>query len=130
MSWLEVFVDNGMKREECGWLFDMIQSCTLRILDQLDLTELGKLQYGLRCYLEKCKANPPHLSKCTNRSCFTFTCFENGNRWNPEMGKKDKRLYWFTGLCGILNNFLAKEYNNYRYNYMDIICCLRLPICK
>ena len=100
VSWLEVFVDNGMEREECGWLLDMIQLCTLRILDQLDLTKLGKLQYGLRCYSEKCKANPPHLSKCANRSCFTFTCFANGNRWKPEVDKEDKRLFLFTGLCG------------------------------
>ena len=100
VSWLEVFVDDGMEREECVWLLDMIQLCTLRILDQLDLTKLKKLQYGLRCYSEKCKANPPHLSKCMNRSCFTFTCFENGNRWNPEMDKEDKRLFLFTGLCG------------------------------
>ena len=99
VSWLEVFVDDGMEREECVWLLDMIQSCTLRILEQLDLIEIGKLQYGLRCYSEKCKANPPHLSKCTNRSCYTFTCFENGNRWKPEMNKEDKRLFWFTGLC-------------------------------
>ena len=107
VSWLEVFVDNGMKREECGWLLDIIQLCTLRVLGQLDLTKLKKLQYGLRCYSEKCKANPPHLSECTIRSCHAFTCFENGNRWKPEMDKEDKRLYWFTGLCVILNKVFS-----------------------
>ena len=108
VSWLEVFVNDGMGREECGWLLDMIQLCTLRVLGQLDLTELGKLQYGLRCYSEKCKANPPHLSKCANRSCHAFTCFATGNRWKAELDKEDKRLYWFTGLCGILNYFFSK----------------------
>ena len=49
VSWLEVFVDDGMEREECCvWLLDMIQSCTLRVLGQLDLTELGKLQYVIQ----------------------------------------------------------------------------------
>ena len=108
VSWLEVYVDDGMEREECVWLLEVIQSCTTRVLGQLDLAKLGKFRLGLRCYSEKCRANPPHLSECTIRSCHAFTCFANGNRWKAEVDKEDERLYWFTGLCGILNKVFRK----------------------
>ena len=101
VSWLEVFVDDYIDCKVCWRLVQVIQSCTQRVLMQLDLEELGELQYGLRCYSDKCKHIPSaHLSRCTNRDRFAFICFKRNKRWIP-MNKDDKRLYWFTaGLCG------------------------------
>ncbi len=102
VSWLEIFLDDCIDCEECWRFVRVIQSCTQRVLEQLNLEELGELQYGLRCYSDKCENIPSaHLSRCTNRNYFAFTCFEKDNQWKP-MNKDDKRLYWFTGLCGNL----------------------------
>ena len=89
--WVAMLVEGFTKREHCLQLLDILQSCTMRVLDQLKLTDLGELQCGLSCYCD----NGPHLSECTDLAQGVFACMTTGHVWNEE---NSERLFWFKGV--------------------------------
>ena len=94
--WFEVFVDNSLECKQRQLILELIQSCTARVLEQLKLSKLGKLQYGLRCYSGKCCVEGArYLSKCVNRCKFRFMCLKSEKFWREE---ESGRHFWFRGL--------------------------------
>ena len=97
--WFEVFVDNSLEFKQRELLLELIQSCTACVLEQLKLSRLGELQYGLHCNSGKCCVEGArYLSKCMNRCKFRFMCLESGNFWTDE---ESGRHFWFRGLLYI-----------------------------
>ena len=93
--WFEVFVDNSLECKQRQLLLELIQSCTARVLEQLKLSRLGELQYGLRCYSGKCCVEGSHPSKCVDCCPFRFMCLKSGKFWREE---ESGRHFWFRGL--------------------------------
>ena len=93
--WFEVFVDNSLECKQRQLLLELIQSCTARVLDQLKLSRLGELQYGLRCYSPECSVEGGHPSKCVDHCPFRFKCLKSGEFWREE---ESGRYVWFRGL--------------------------------
>ena len=93
--WLEIFVDKFAKCEDCQPILNAIQTCTKHVLDQLRLSSLGDLQYGLRCCSKDCEIDFSHPSECTNHEDYVFSCLETGNMWAET---SIERLFWFKGL--------------------------------
>ena len=92
--WLEIFLDGFAPQSECCLLLKIIQSCSIRVLEQLKLAKLGQLERGLRCYSEKCKVKEPHPSECTDEDQFIFACLVKGHQWKEQ---NEERLFWFKG---------------------------------
>ena len=93
--WFEVFVDSRLECKQHQLILDLIQSCTARVLDQLKLSRLGELQYGLRCYSPECSVEGGHPSECVDRCPFSFKCLKSGEFWVEE---ESGRHFWFRGL--------------------------------
>ena len=93
--WFEVFVDSRFECKQRQLLLELIQSCTARVLEQLKLSRLGELQYGLRCYSLDCNVEGGHPSKCVDRCPFSFMCLQSGEFWIEE---ESGRHFWFRGL--------------------------------
>ena len=67
----------------------------MRVLEQLKQTDLGDLQYGLRCYSDQCKFHSsPHPSKLDYLADFGFICLWSECQWNEE---NDNKLFWIKG---------------------------------
>ena len=96
--WFEVFVDNSLECKQRQLLLELIQSCTVRVLEQLKLSRLGELQYGLRCYSPECSVEGGHPSECVDRCLFRFKCLKSGEFWKEE---KCRRHFWFRGLLNV-----------------------------
>ena len=96
--WFEVFVDNSLECKQRQLLLELIQSCTVRVLDQLKLSRLGELQYGLRCYSPECSVEGSHPSECVDHCLFRFKCSKSGEFWRE---KECRRHFWFRGLLYI-----------------------------
>ena len=93
--WLEVSVDSFASRDECQLLLDIIQSSTMRVLEQLKLKHIGELHYGLRCSSPKCSLPEPHPSECLSRTNSMFACLsEDYYTWKEE---NENILFWFKG---------------------------------
>ncbi len=93
--WFEVFVDICLESKHRQLLLELIQSCTARVLEQLKLSRLGELQYGLRCYSPECSVEGVHPSKCVDHYQLRFTCLKSGEFWREE---ERGRHFWFRGL--------------------------------
>ena len=93
--WFEVFVDSRFDCKQRQFLLKLIQSCTVRVLEQLKLSRLGELQYGLRCYSPECSVEGGHPSECVDRCPFSFMCLKSQKFWKEE---ESGRHFWFRGL--------------------------------
>ena len=89
---LEIFADEFTNCEDCQPILNIIQTCTKHVLDQIRLSSLGVIKYGLRCH---CSTVYYHPSACTNRDGHVFKCLVSGNKW---VERNDKTLFWFKGL--------------------------------
>ncbi len=88
--WLEIFVDKHTKCEDCRPILNIIQTCTKHVLEQLHLSRLGDLQYGIRCHCcNNCKYHP---SKCIKRKEQVFRCLQSTKQWEET---SEERLFWF-----------------------------------
>ena len=97
--WFEVFVDSRLECKQRQLVLELIQSCTARVLEQLKLSRLGELQYGLRCYSGKCCVEGArYVSKCVDRCPFSFKCLQSGKYWREE---ESGRHFWFRGLLNV-----------------------------
>ena len=97
--WFEVFVDSRLECKQRQLVLKLIQSCTTRVLEQLKLSRLGELQYGLRCYSGKCCVEGArYVSKCVDRCPFSFKCLQSGKYWREE---ESGRHFWFRGLLNV-----------------------------
>ena len=99
--WLEMLVHCCTPREQCLQLRDILQLCTTRVLELLDLTDLGKLECGRLCYLnhsDECRADcpNPHPAECTVPGQCVFECVTTKDILPKETSR---RLFWFKGLC-------------------------------
>ena len=114
--WLEIFVDKFAEYNDCRPILNIIQTCTKHVLEQLHLSSLGDLQYGIRCGSKDCRIVFSHPSKCTDHKRHIFNCLETGNKWEETT---EERLFWFKGLftsfklyCEIVINLkYFSEYN-------------------
>ena len=93
--WFEVFIDICLECKHRQLVLELIQSCTARVLEQLKLSRLGELQYGLHCYSPECSVEGGHPSKCVDRCQLRFTCLKSGEFWKEE---ERERHFWFKGL--------------------------------
>ena len=93
--YLEIFADEFTNCEDCRPILNIIQTCTKHVLDQIRLSSLGDLQYGLRCHSKDCGIGYSHPSTCTNRNTHVFKCLVRGNKWAE---RNDETLFWFKGL--------------------------------
>ena len=80
---------------ECCLLLNIIQYCSMSVLEQLKLAKLGPLECGLRCYSKKCTVKEPHPSECTDEDQFIFACLVKGSQWKEE---NSERSFWFKGM--------------------------------
>ena len=96
--WLEVSVDGFANRDECQLLLDIIQSSTMRVLEQLKLKHIGELQYGLCCYSPKCSLPEHHPSECFNRMHSIFACLSEDHHTCTWKEENENRLFWFKGI--------------------------------
>ncbi len=107
--WLEIFADNCTKHEDCQPILNIIQTCTKHVLEQLHLSSLSNLRYGLQCHSKDCRIDFSHPSICTDQKEYVFRCLESGNK-SPETD--NERLFWFKGLL--------TSSMNYQYNYKSV----------
>ena len=94
--WLELFVNKHLfvPAEHRSSLLKIIHDCSQTVLEQLNLSTLHQLEYGLHCPRTECGIQSPHPCKLAScYPCFTFCCLKDQQVTLLE--KNEERLSWF-----------------------------------